>query len=80
MRRLVFVRDGGNWTIIDRDDSGRPIKQIFDFLHHPHGKVEYPDHSRLIEGKHSSMRVRDKKKQFSSPSPVRLDIRTISAI
>lgn len=65
--RPVFVRDGANWSLIDRESSRRPIEQIFDFLNDPEERVEFPDQSKPSGSKYETMRVGDLKKRFLEP-------------
>ena len=43
IRLPVFVKDGANWSMIDRSDARRPIEQLFDFLHDLGEEVEHVD-------------------------------------
>ena len=66
IHRPVFVRDGANWSMIDRNDHRRPIEQLFDFLHDPSEEEEYQDESASSGARHKNMSVREIKSRFLS--------------
>lgn len=60
----MFVREGANWSVIERDSERRPNEQLFDVLHHPYEVNEFINETTSEDGERKMMSMQEIKQQL----------------